>query len=141
MKRTEDFRFTDISWHEISKKVLPPSLAVEHLLNQNLKIKAYGEILDWLCLVHIVASETIHKPYKRYSRKYKNLYIQYKLDYQQFVQANDQEALEIMALSFLDVIKQFPKWKIKDFDWQRLYSDAQKLFLEHHFIRENGEKG
>ncbi len=137
MQRTGDFRFTDISWHEVSHKVVDPYTTLSELLNKFLKIKEYGIILDYIFLIFIVDTATVHRARKYYSPKNKYLSVRRKLDYQKFVQANDSEALEMMALSFLDVIKQFPKWKIKDFDWQRLYADARKLFVEHHFIRES----
>ena len=135
MQRTEDFRISGIVWHEIGMRSMFLGNDLEDLLNQSFKIKAYGEVLDWICIVHIIASETIHEPYKRYSRKYKNLYVQYKLDYDQFVQANDAEAMEMMALSFLDILRQFPKWRIRHFDWKGLYEDAEKLFLEKGLIQ------
>ena len=137
MQRIGDFRFTDISWHEVAHKVADPYATLSELLNKSLKIKEYGTILDYIFLIFIVDNATVHRARKYYSAKNNYLSVRRRLDYEKFVKANDQEALEIMALSFLDVIKQFPKWKIKDFDWERLYADAQKLFVEHHFIREN----
>ncbi len=138
MKRTSDFRMTEIVWHEAGMRPLHFSNRILEVLNQ-LKIKEYGLALDFIFLILVIhlPTQTLHKEYKRHSRKYKNLKVQRKLDYEQFVNATDEEALEMMALSFLEVIEQFPKWKIKDFDWQRLHTDARKLFVEHRFIREN----
>ncbi len=140
MQRTGDFRMTEIVWHEAGMRPLHFSNRILEVLNQ-VKIKDYGSTLDFIFLILVIhlPTQTLHKEYKRHSRKNKNLKVQRQLDYERFLKANDQEALEMMALSFLDVIKQFPKWKIKDFDWERLYADAQKLFVEHHFIRENRE--
>ena len=111
----QDFKISGIVWHEVGKRSLDLSNRLIDMLNLNLHLKQYGEVLDWLGLIHIIDIREIYKPYKRHSKKKKYLYVRYKLDYQQFTQADDSEALEMMALSFLDVIEQFPKWKIKGF--------------------------
>jgi acid stress-induced BolA-like protein IbaG/YrbA len=129
MRRTEDFRFTDIIWHEAGMRPTDISNYIEDTLNKSLKIKDYGDIFDYIFFAFIIhlPIQVIHKEFRRISRKKRQVIVYAKIDYEKFMLANDQDALIMLCETFLTEIQQFTKRKDKDFDWRKFYEDAKKV--------------
>jgi hypothetical protein len=139
MKRTEDFRLTGVVWHEAGFRPIDMTNFLEKTLNKSLKIKDYGVVLDYLFFVFIIhlPTQIIHKEFRRVSRKKHEAVIYAKTDYEKFVQSNDREAFLMLCETFLSHLKEMCKRKDKDFDWNKLFADAEKLIknLENEELR------
>jgi len=129
MKRTEDFRLTEIIWHEAGFRPTKMTNYFEKELNKSLKIKNYGNVFDFLFFAFIIQLpiQIVHQEKKRLSRKQRKAVFYAKVDYEKFVRANDREAFLMLCETFLTQLKEMCKRKDKDFDWNKLYADAETL--------------
>jgi len=134
MKRTEDFRISEIVWHELAQRSGYFTEYLANLLNQNFSLKNYGNGLDYIYFVYIIDFDTIQEEYFSYSKKYKKITIRHKLDYEKFIQVSENENLLEMIAVFLAKVKEFEKWKIQDFDSKRFYEDLEAFFLRENWI-------
>jgi len=140
MKRTEDFRFTGIIWHELGlEKSIDDIKFLEHRINTAFKIKDYGQGLEYVLFIFLIhiPEQIIHKEYKYYAKKKKKLDIQRQIDFQTAHQATHEEYLELLATCFLKAVKEFEKWKIEDFDAKRFYQDLEAFFLKENWKKKH----
>jgi len=137
MRRTEDFRFTGIIWHELGfERGIDDINLIEDVVNEAFKIKDYGQGLEYMILIYLIdLPDTIHNEYKYYARKKKYLTIQRKIDFQTAHQATHEDYLELLATCYLKAVKEFEKWKIQDFDSKRFYEDLEAFFLKENWIK------
>ena len=129
MNRTEDFRFTEILWHELGRRPIKMGKFIENAVNKSLKIKDYGDIFDYLFFAFIInlPIQIVHEEKKRVSRKQRKILIYAKVDYEKFIKSDDRAAFMMLCDTFLIKLKEMTKRKDKDFDWKRLYADVENI--------------
>lgn len=125
------FVISGIVWHEIGEKIaFHNSVIMEDALNEHLQLSNYGSGLVAIAFIFIAVqpTNTIHEEEMTYRRKKKELYIQMKLPYELVERYERPQVLQLMAATYLDTIKDLPKLKIPDFDYQRFAKDVERLF-------------
>jgi Immunity protein 44 len=131
-----------LDWHIQNMLFLNAVNTLEAMLNTQLPIKKYGQGLDRIAFIYIIMKDTrMHPNDKVFFRKRKKLMISLELDFEKAVQADLEELIELEAILYLETIKRYKAWKIKDFDSDLFYEDVRNLFLEKGIIKlENLEK-
>jgi Immunity protein 44 len=137
MTRTQDFRWSMFSWHELEILPLTDIInSLENILNTNLKIKNYGNSLDFIFFAPIIMIDCYNHPNrKKYSRKSKYLSICLQMDYNRAFHATKEELQELMAILYLESIKKYKSWHIKDFDSDKFYQDVRSVWLDNQIVR------
>jgi len=133
----DPFVISSIAWHEISEKVaFDNSNAMEDVLNENLNLFDYGSGLKAIAVVFIAvqSTNTIHEEVMRYSHKKKEIYIQKKLPYELVCQYEKPQVLQLMAVSYLEILTDLKRKHIPDFDLSLFQQDVQKLFTEQNWL-------
>jgi hypothetical protein len=135
--RTENFRFTSKSdMHTNGGMINGISVYMEDTLNNILKIKNYGSALDYISFVHIIMIDCYNHPnYKVYSRKKKGLSIFLQLPWNKVPNTSKEELQELMAILYLESIKKYKSWHIKDFDSDKFYQDVRSVWLDNQIVR------
>jgi hypothetical protein len=136
-KPLNDFVFTGAKdWHTDTMMSIKAVSTVEKLLNSNLSIKKYGQGLDRIGFVYNIMDDIRNHPNEKvFFRKKKKLLICLQLDFGRAVKANLEELIELEAILYLESIKRYKAWKIKDFDSDLFYQDVRNLFLEKGIIK------
>lgn len=125
------FVVTGIVWHEVKDKIAFENINVmEDILNEHLQMSDYGSGIVAIAFIFIAQqpTNTIHEESMTYRRKKKELSIQMKLPYELVERYEQPQVLQLMAATYLDTIKDLPKLKIPDFDYQRFAKDVERLF-------------
>ncbi len=131
MQRTEDFRVTIKAFDEDSKMWIALVNTFQDILNKHLRIKDYGEVLNDILIIYVAhgMSEILHPNFITYSRKYKEIIIQYRLKQENMPKQTEKENLQALAHAYLDAIKQSKtKNRVKGFDFVALLIDLEKAF-------------
>lgn len=125
------FVISGIIWHEVGEKVaFENTNLMKEALNQNLRLSDYGSGLNAIAVIFIAVQpdNTIHEEEMKYNRRKKEAYIQTKLPFELVEQYERPQVLRLMAATYLRTIKDLPKLKIPDFDYQRFSKDVERLF-------------
>lgn len=121
---------------EVGKKV-EADLLIQELLNQHLKLSAYGEGLSGIAFVYIVTPpiDVIHHDEISYRAKKKELYIEMRLPYEKVAAVSEAEVLQMMAQKYLQTFHDKSLWKkLKGFDCEGFSRDVQRLFEEQGWL-------
>ena len=133
MNKTEwpPIAFGTVFWKEVGEKA-DWITRIESFLQQNIQLDDYGSGISAIRFVSVAVmpSNKRHEEYIKYFRKYKELVVNLKLNYDAVAQAKEPTFLQLVAHLFLRAIDEAPQQKIKDFDWPRFRRDVTELFEE-----------
>jgi len=125
----ELFRISNIFDKEIDYEKISQSTIFEDILNNNLQINEYSENIQRLFFLFVVLKEggIPRKNSGTYSWKKQMFTIYRNIDFHEFLATDNEYALHLLALTFLEGIEQH-LLKRKDFDGKRFYADVERLF-------------
>lgn len=121
--------FGAIFWKDVSDKA-PLVKDIESSLNESIDLTNYGEGLLSIRFIPIAVRTTnqIHEEEIKYSGHKKQISLHLKLEYDAVAGADEKSLLQLVAMLFLDSIDQYPKHRVKNFDWQGFKKDVTDLF-------------
>lgn len=121
--------FGTVFWKEVGGKA-DWVTKIERFLQQHIHLEEYGSAISVIRFVSVAVlpSNKRHEEYIKYFKKYKELVINLKLNYDAVAEANETSFLQLVARLFLRAIDESPQQKIKDFDWPRFRRDVTELF-------------
>lgn len=132
-KRANFLNFSGIIWHELgNEKAIHFIQDFEEKINISLENKSYGQGLHKIYfsfLIHI-PQQIIHKNYRRFDKSKQILTIQRTVNYENALQANQTEYLQLLAQTFLAATKEMKKWKILDFDAENFAIDVENALVD-----------
>jgi len=134
MKNTE-FGFTADTAQKGFKRV-SKFVILRDLLNSNLSVKEYGNIINEIVFVYLAIDEKVSFPidnFKKYRRKNKVLEIGLNLDYQKLLQSDKSETMQMLSELYLRGIKEY--MNVKDFDNEKFYVDVKNLFEKNGLLK------
>lgn len=103
---------------------------LEDVLNEHLELSDYGIGLENLTVIFIAVqpTNTLHEEVTRYSRHKKELYIQKKLPFDLVSQYDKRQVLQLMAITYLEMLEDLDDLNVPNFDFVQLRADVQQLF-------------
>lgn len=121
--------FGSIFWKEVGDKA-DWITKIESFLQENIHLEDYGTDISVIRFVSVAVlpSNKLHEEYIKYFKKYKELVVNLKLDYNAVARADESTFLQLVAQLFLRAIDEAPQHKIKGFDWPRFRKDVAALF-------------
>ncbi len=132
----KNFYISSISGELVEFDKIWASNYIEDVLNENLSIKNYSEV-DTLYLIYVAAEQNLKNPTKdsvTYSKRSNMLHMVLNLDYQSFVKANKEEAIEHLTMTYLYGIEKYLSTR-KDFNYKDFYSDVERVFATDIFAK------
>ena len=118
-------------------------LKLKELMNQNLSISDYSDVLKNLTLIYLVMPPNNNgvnwKERKYYKRSEQKYFIDISFpDYERFCKASKEEALKIMAEQTIRGTKKYLS-KEKNFNYEAFYNDFTNLLRKKQIINEINE--
>jgi hypothetical protein len=137
MTALEQFRFSAfMDWNIDTLSMINSSEVLANALNTQLSLHKYGEALESISFFYIYMENTnLHPNEKFYSKKKKNIIINLQLDFKKAYRVSFEELTELKAILYLESIKRYKAWRIKDFDNESFYQDVRSIFLERGIIQ------
>jgi len=125
-----NFIFTSVSDEKISFEKISCSNDIENIINKNLTISNYTNIVNEILFVYVASNPRgIPRPNKiSFLRKTKTLQIVYNLDYDTFVATPQNLAIKLMAEAYLQATEKYLINR-KDFNGKKFYDDIKQLFI------------
>ncbi len=131
-----NFEFSSVGKTDLRSK-FENDLILKNKLNTNLLLDKYGKEIQTLFFIYQAIEPNnparIAKDFLRYRKSVKIMELYLTLDYYAFLDATQEEALQMMAKLYLKGIEMF-LFKRKDFDGKKFYDDVKNLFLREKFI-------
>ena len=123
-----DFEITYVATEAIGMKL--PVVELEGLLNKSLALNNYGDGVQKLFFVFLAVppEDAFHKPYVSYTEAEYHLEIAFGLPYQEVLDTDPNEIMQLMETAFLNAMKLCMKAKILNFDWRKFYTDVENTF-------------
>lgn len=143
-KSLKPFFISGILWHELSSIVTIENMnKFQEVLTKNITLNKYGFSIKEHTFIFICIrpSNKIHKEEIKYKRKKKELYMQYKLDYEQIIKSTPEQAIKLMAELFLSTIDNYKTLKMPDFDVKNFKKDIKALFIKESWIEKDKKSG
>ncbi len=135
--KVKNFTFTSSSDETIPLSKLENDLILKDILNSNLQLNKYTNIISSLfCIYQAFAPDDIYCNYpekKVMRRKTKVMEIYMNLDYYKFLEADKEQAKQMMSELYLKGIEKYLVGR-KDFKGKEFYSDVKQLFEKHNLI-------
>ena len=118
-------------------------LKLKELMNQNLSISDYSDVLKNLTLTYLILQPEHNgvnwKERKYYKRSEQKYFIDISFpDYEKFCKASKEEALKIMAEQTIRGTKKYLS-KEKNFNYEAFYNDFTNLLRKKQIINEINE--
>lgn len=137
MKNNNKFRFSAILWHELGLEKATSFINIfEENICRKLTLKKYGNGLDHIGFIFIIdRAKTMHKASRSYKKKSASLLIKRTVNYENALQANQTEYLQLLAQTFLAATKEMRKWKIMDFDAENFAIDVENALVDLAYIQ------
>jgi len=114
---------------------------IEKILNEFLVFSKYSHELQGIVFVYIALKPDFNytvADFSKFRRKNKIIEIGINLDYNQLIQADDENTLELLSETYLIGIEKYLTGK-KDFDGNKFYTDVKQLFTENGILK-NGNR-
>ncbi len=135
--KMNDFEFTSSAWKDVSFEKLRNDRILKNILSQNLQLNKYTNIISSLfCIYQAFAPDDIYCNYpekKVMRRKTKVMEIYMNLDYYKFLEADKEQAKQMMSELYLKGIEKYLVGR-KDFKGKEFYCDVKQLFEKHNLI-------
>lgn len=126
------FLLSSISRQDVTDKVaFDNSPLLEDTLNQYIQLSNYGEGVKSIGFIFLAVppNNTLHEQVVEYTRKDKKVFMQLKLPYEQVIQSDKQQVLQLMATTYLHANEHFlNQLHIPNFDSQCFQQDLRQLF-------------
>lgn len=135
-----NFEITSASNQEIPLSNFNGDLFIKEILNKNISIKNYSKELTTIFVIYQAFEPNNQyrkvEDYTRFRRKSKILELYLTLDYYCFLKANENQASELLAGTYLKGIEKYLIIR-KDFDGQRFYNDVKQVFQENGILKQD----
>ena len=123
----ENFSFTCIAWHEVTKKI--DFGTIGNLLNKYIDLSKYGKGLRQIQFTYIADySEDFHQEEMTYNPEDKTLFLSLRLDYDKVKNGTNEEVLVLMKDLFLTSVFYYFGLDVRDFDFRGFYEDLKEVF-------------
>jgi hypothetical protein len=124
-----------IVWKDLLEKGFLTN-RIEDVLNDHIDLSDYGSGIAFIRFMPFIVrpSNKIHEEAIVYSGRKKEISVKLRIDYDAAAQADEDAFRSIIAQRFLDSIAEFPKHKVKHFDWLSLQNDVRKVFEQQGWL-------